>query len=48
METILSSAIALAVTLFFLRRHVKAMPAAKPSVRAARRKNVPLKGDIAA
>lgn len=38
METILSSAIALAITMFFVRRHLKNIPAAKPSVRPARRK----------
>ena len=38
METIFSSAIALAVTLFFVRRHVKTMPAAKPGARPARSK----------
>ena len=38
METILSSAIALAVTLFFVLRHVRTMPAAKPAARPVRRK----------
>jgi len=41
METILSSLIGLAVTLFFLRRHVKTMPAPKASARPARRKTPP-------
>jgi hypothetical protein len=41
METILSSLIALAVTLFFVRRQVQTMPAAKPSTRPARRKAPP-------
>jgi hypothetical protein len=41
METILSSLIALAITLFFVRRHVKTMPAPKPSARPARRKAPP-------
>ena len=38
METLLSSAIAAAVTLFFVRRHVKSLPPAKPAVQPARRK----------
>jgi hypothetical protein len=38
METLLSSAIAAAVTLFFVRRHVKSLPPAKPSARPAHRK----------
>jgi hypothetical protein len=38
METLLSSVIAAALTLFFVRRHVKALPPAKPSTRPARRK----------
>ena len=38
METILSTLIAAAVTLFFVRRHVKTLPAAKPIARPARRK----------
>jgi hypothetical protein len=38
METILSSVIAAAVTLFFVRRHVKALPPAKPAARPARRR----------
>jgi hypothetical protein len=39
METILSSVIAAAVTLFFVRRHVKAMPASKTGTRPARRRD---------
>ena len=38
METILSAVIAASVTLFFVRRHVKNMPAAKTPARLARRK----------
>jgi hypothetical protein len=38
METLLSSVIAAAVTLFFVRRHVKALPPVKASARPARRK----------
>jgi hypothetical protein len=38
METLLSSVIAAAVTLFFVRRHVKAIPPAKAGARPVRRK----------
>ncbi len=38
METLLSSAIALAVTLFFVRRHLKPLPPPKPAGRPAQRK----------
>ena len=38
METLFSSAIALAVTLFFVRRHLKSLPPPKPAARPAPRK----------
>jgi hypothetical protein len=38
METLLSSAIALAVTLFFVRRHLKSLPPPTPAARPAQRK----------
>jgi hypothetical protein len=38
METIITATIAAAITLYFVRRHVKNMPAAKPATRPARRK----------
>jgi hypothetical protein len=38
MENLLSSVIAVAVTLFFVRRHVKTLPPAKPATRRAQRK----------
>ena len=41
METILSSVIAAAVTLFFVRRHVKTMPAPKPVARRAPSRGAP-------
>ena len=33
METLLSSVIAATVTIYFVRRHVKALPPAKPNIR---------------
>jgi hypothetical protein len=41
METLISFAIAAAVTLFFVRRHLKSMPPAKPAAPAVRRKPSP-------
>jgi hypothetical protein len=38
METLLSLLIAAFVTVFFVRRHVKALPPAKPGTRPAQRK----------
>jgi hypothetical protein len=38
METLLSSMIAAAATVFFVRRHVKSLPAAKPAAQPVRRK----------
>jgi hypothetical protein len=38
METLLSSMIALAATVFFVRRHVKSLPPAKPAAQPAPRK----------
>ena len=38
METLLSAAIAAAVTLYFVRRHVKSLPPAKPAAQPVRRK----------
>jgi hypothetical protein len=38
METLISSMIAVAATVFFVRRHVKSLPPAKPAAQPARRK----------
>jgi hypothetical protein len=38
METLFTSVIAATVTIFFVRRHLKAMPPSKPNSRAAGRK----------
>ena len=38
METLLSFLIAAAVTIFFVRRHVKSLPPAKPVARPVQRK----------
>jgi hypothetical protein len=38
METLLSSMIAVAATVFFVRRHVNSLPPAKPAAQPVRRK----------